>query len=135
MAVQWLSAIGGAIIKPLAGVVNKRTERKINKDTIRGKLAAQKQGDEAKIELNDAEWETVAQAMQDKSWKDEYVTVSVVSVFNLLILGGVMAAFGYPEVLQGTERGIQALTDAGVDLGYLMLAVVLAAIGLKLWRA
>lgn len=132
------SSIAGAVsgvVKPVAGVFNKRTERKMAKEAITGKLAMQKQGDGTAITLTDAEWETVGQSMSDKSWKDEYVTVSLVSILNMLILGGVLSAFDHPEVLTGTVAGIAALSNAGVDLGYLLTAVVFAAIGLKLWRA
>ena len=124
----------GGIIKPITGVFNKRTERKQNSDSIKGKIAQQKQGDATSVTLTDDEWETVGQSMLDKSWKDEYVTVSLVSIFNLYVIGGIAAAFGYPEVLTGTSTAITALTSAGVDLGFLLTAVVLAAIGMKVWR-
>ena len=127
-------SIGKAIVQPLAGWANKRTERKVNRDTIKGKLAQGKQDDSHAVTLTDAEWETVGQSMQDKTWKDEYVTVSIVSIFNLLIIGGIATAFGYPQMLDGTVAGIAALVEAGVDVGMLITAVVFAAIGMKLWR-
>jgi len=132
--VEAIIGIAQGLVKPITGHLNKRVERKQNKDSIKGKAAAQKQDDATQVTLTDAEWETVNQSIQDKTWKDEYVTVSLVSIFNLYIVGGIGAAFGYPEVLDGTTRGIEALVAAGVDLGFLLTAVVLAAIGMKMWR-
>lgn len=129
-----LSVIQG-LVAPVSNIFAKREERKINKDTLKGKLQQARQGDATQITLTDAEWETVSTSLQDSTWKDEYVTVSVVSIFNLYIIGGIASAFGYPQVLEGTTEGIQALVAAGVDLGMILTAVVFAAIGLKLWRA
>lgn len=123
------------VVAPISKIFTKREERKINKDTIKGKIQQARQGDATAITLTDAEWETVSTGLQDSTWKDEYVTVSVVSIFNLFIIGGISAAFGHPEILEGTTLGIQALVAAGVDLGMILTAVVFAAIGLKLWRA
>ena len=122
------------LVSPITKYLGKRTERKINKDSIKGKIVQQKQGDNTSITLTDAEWEVVGQAMADKTWKDEYVTVSVVMIFNLYIVGGIAAAFGYPQVLTGVTTGITALVAAGVDLGFIITAVVLAAIGIKITR-
>lgn len=129
-----ISEIIKGVLSPVAGFLNKKTERKQNKDTIKGKLAQSKQSDQTDVTLSDGEWETVGQALQDKTWKDEYVTVSLVSIFNLYVVGGIAAAFGYPQMLEGTTLGIQALVAAGVDIGFLLTAVVLAAIGMKIWR-
>ena len=121
-------------LQPIAGVLNKRTERKMAKTAITGKLQAQKQGDATNITLTDAEWETVGQSMQDKTWKDEYVTVSIVSLVNLIIVGGVAQAFGYPQLIEGVVISLQAFKEVGLDIGMLVTAVVFAALGLKLWR-
>ena len=44
------------------------------------------------------------------------------------------AAFGFPQMLDGVVLAIKALVEAGVDIGMLIMAVVFAAIGMKLWR-
>ena len=85
--------------------------------------------------MTDAEWESIASEKQDSTWKDEYITVSVASILNLIVIGGIAAAFGEPRVLEGVSIALKALSDAGVDMGTLLTAVVFAAIGLKLWRA
>lgn len=125
----------GSLIEAVGGVFQKREERKQVKESAKAKLQLAKEQGQHTVEMTDAEWETVNTGLQDSTWKDEYVTVSIVSVFNLYIVGGILAAFEIPEVLEGTTKGIQALVSAGVDVGLLLTAVVFAAIGLKLWRA
>jgi hypothetical protein len=112
----------------------KREERKALLESAKSKLAQTNVEGQQKQELTDAEWEVVAAAALDKSWKDEYVTVSVVSIFNLIVLGGLAAAWGHVQILQGMAISINALEAAGVDVGFLLNAVVLSAIGLKVWR-
>lgn len=130
-----VTTIIAGVVKPITGLLGKKSDRKRARETAKGKLAAQKESGDQKIELTDAEWETVAQGLQPESWKDEYVTVSIVSLVNLIIIGGIASAFGYPQVLAGTVLAIEALVAAGVDLGWILNAVIMAAIGLKIWRA
>jgi hypothetical protein len=70
----------------------------------------------------------------DKTWKDEYVTVSVVSIFNLIVVGGLSAGLGYPQILNGVAASVLALTSVGVDVGFLLEATVLAGLGLSVWK-
>lgn len=121
-------------IGPIAGIFTKRQERKINQDSIKGKLAQSKQDDSTKVELTDAEWETVNQSLQNQTWKDEYVTVSIVSIINVIMVGGVASAFGYPQLIDGMVIALTKLAELGLDIGFLVTAVVLAAIGMKIWR-
>ena len=125
-----------AVVSPVAGVFNKRTDRKIQKDAIKGKQQLAKQQDATQITLTDAEWETVGQSLQDTTWKDEYVTILITSPLALILAGGVIQGFtGDSRLLNGVTTGLHALSTMGVDMGTLMTAVVFAAIGLKLWRA
>lgn len=124
-----------ALFKPLSDAYAANQQRKAAKESAKAKIKMAKQDGDLKLELNDQEWEALGVDRENASWKDEYVTVSIVSVFNLLIVGGIAAAFGHPQVLEGMVAAIGALTSAGVDVGFLLNAVVLAAIGLKVWRA
>lgn len=124
----------GGVLKPVTGFLNKRTERKINQDAIKGKLAQSKQDGAHQLELTDAEWETVGQSLQAQTWKDEYVTVSIVSIINIIMVGGIASAFGYPELIDGMVIALTKLAELGLDIGFLVTAVVLAAIGMKMWR-
>lgn len=125
----------GGLFAPLANAYKANQDRKAARDVVKGKIQMAKNEGNLKVELTDQEWESLGVDQENKSWKDEYVTVSVVSLFNLLIVGGIAAAFGHAQVLEGMVLAIQALTAAGVDVGFLLNAVVLAAIGLKVWRA
>jgi len=50
--------------------------------------------------------------------------------------GGILLGFkGDPRLLDGVNTGLQSLASSGVDMGNLMTTVVLAAVGLKVWRA
>lgn len=132
---KWVSSIIEGVVGPVANIFAKKQERKQAKEQAQAKIKLAKQEGQQTLDLTDAEWESISTGLQDSTWKDEYVTVSVVSIFNLYIIGGIAAAFGYPQVLEGTTVGIKALVDAGADLGMILTAVVFAAIGLKIWRA
>jgi hypothetical protein len=129
-----IGQIVGGLFGPVADIFKAREARKQAKEQAEAKLKVAKQEGWEKLQLADQEWEQLAVQATKDSWKDEYVTLSVVSVFNLLVVGGLAAAFGEPRVLEGLSIAIQALTAAGVDVGFIMEAVVLAAIGLSIWR-
>lgn len=129
-----ITAVASALIAPVADIFKARQQRKAAKEQAEAKLKVAKQQGWENLQLNDQEWEQLAVQSKKDSWVDEYATVSVLSVFNLLVLGGVAAAFGEPRVLEGLSIAIQAITAAGVDVGFILEAVVLAAVGLSVWR-
>ena len=126
----WLSILIG----PIADILKARTQRKAAKEAAVGKLAQASHEGALKIELNKDEYEVVATQGLTASWKDEYVTVSVVSIFNIIVVGGLASAFGYPQILAGIVEAIVALSTVGVDVGFLLEATILAAIGLSVWK-
>lgn len=123
-----------ALFQPVAAIIAKRQDRKMAQEAAAAKLAQAKASDQQKLELNKDEWEQLQVAGMDKTWKDEYVTVSVVSILNLLVVGGVASAFGHPQIIQGVGIAIYSITEAGVDIGFLMEAAVLAGLGLSVWK-
>lgn len=123
-----------AIVKPIAGAYSSRQSRKQAVSTARIKLQAAAADGDLKVNFNDQEWEALAKLAEANSWKDEYVTVSVVSILNIIILGGIAQAFGYVEVLGGIAIAIGTLVSAGVDVGFLMETVILSAVGLHWMR-
>jgi hypothetical protein len=127
-------AIIGTLADSVTSLFRQRGERKAAKEAAKAKLAVAKQTGDYNIELSDQEWESIAQNKQGESWKDEYVTVSVVSIINMIVVGGIAAAFGHPEVLEGLALAITTLVSAGVDMGFLITATVLAALGLHIKR-
>jgi hypothetical protein len=126
----WLRLLLG----PLTSIVTKRQDRKAAQQTAKTKIESAKQLQSATVELNKDEWEQLQVNGMDKSWKDEYVTVSVMSILNLVVVGGVAAAFGRPEVLEGVIAAVTALEAIGLDMGFILEAVVLAGIGLSVWK-
>lgn len=123
-----------ALFKPIADIVMKRQDRKAAQQTAKTKIEQAKQDDSQEIKLNQDEWEQLQVNGMDKTWKDEYVTVSVVSIFNLIVVGGLSAGLGYPQILDGVAASVLALTSVGVDVGFLLEATVLAGLGLSVWK-
>jgi hypothetical protein len=131
-----LAKIVPSVIGSVAGVFTKKEQTKQIKTTAESKLATAKANGETEITLSDAEWETVVASGMASSWKDEYVTVVVTLPYPMLLFGGVWLAFkGDSRLMDGTIAGISALTEAGVDVGFMMTAVITAAVGLKIWRS
>ena len=123
-----------ALFKPVADIINKRQDAKAAQQSAKNKLMQSKQEGHQALELNKDEWEQLQVNGMDTSWKDEYVTVSIVSILNLVVVGGLAAAFDHPEVLTGVGIAINALTTAGVDIGFLLEAAILAGLGLSIWK-
>jgi len=126
----WLQILLG----PLTKIITKRQDRKLAQQTAKTKIEQAKQAQSMQIELNKDEWEQLQVDGMDKTWKDEYVTVSVMSIFNIIVVGGMASAFGYPQVLEGIVQSVTALTAVGVDVGFVLTATVLAGLGLSVWK-
>ena len=129
-----IASIVTGLFKPVASIINKRQERKQLKEQAVAKLSQSAQDDTQAINLNKDEWEALNVAGMQHTWKDEYVTVSVVSILNIIVVGGLATAFGYPQVLTGIGTAIKALGDVGVDIGFLLEATILAGLGLSIWK-
>jgi hypothetical protein len=129
------TAILSVLATPVTKLVTAWLDRKKSKDSLKNKAAMAKQTDTTNITLTDAEWETIAQQNQDATWKDEFVTLVVMYPFMGLFAGTTYLSFsGDARFLDGTLAGIQSLQTLGVDVGWLMNIVVMAAVGLKIWR-
>ena len=129
-----IASIVTGLFKPVASIINKRQERKQLKEQAVAKLAQSAQDDTQAINLNKDEWEALNVSGMQHTWKDEYVTVSVVSILNIIVVGGLATAFGYPQVLSGIGTAIKALGEVGVDIGFLLEATILAGLGLSIWK-
>ena len=123
-----------ALFKPVADIFTAREQRKAAREAAQAKLLQANADGAQQIELNKDEWEQLAVVGLAGTWKDEYVTVSVVSIFNIIVVGGIASAFGYPQMLNGIGVSIQALSTAGVDVGFLLEATILAGLGLSVWK-
>lgn len=126
----WLTAL----FRPLADIYMARQQRKQAQQTAKTKVELAKQEDSHELSLNRDEWESLQVKGMDKTWKDEYVIVSIMSIFNLFLLGGVLTAFGYPQLLEGVVIGVTSLVTVGVDVGFLIAAAALSGLGLSIWK-
>jgi hypothetical protein len=122
------------LFEPIASIIRKRQERNIARDAAAAKLMQAKADNLQKIALNKDEWEQLQVTGMGSTWKDEYVTVSVVSILNILVVGGLASGFGHDQIIEGIGVAIQALALSGVDLGFLMEASILAGLGLSVWK-
>lgn len=126
----------GAIVTPVAKIFEVREQRKNNQATAQGKLALAKETGKQDIILTDAEGEAIMASNMANSWKDEYVTLIITLPIPLILLGALWDAFTEDSrVLEGTAAGLKALEELGMDYNFVLTAVVLSAIGLKMWRA
>lgn len=120
------------IFSGIGGFFEKRENRKLAKLTINGKLKNAKQNNEHEVVLNRQEWESIGQIKQDSTWKDELVTVVILWPYIQIMAGGIeTAVFQTTYLSSGLAVSLAMLDNLGVDLGYLMSAVVLAAIGIR----
>lgn len=135
---NWLTTLASpitAIVKGVSGFVSKKQEITANKERAVAKLKQSKQEGQEHIILTDAEGEAMLANGLAASWKDEYVTIVITFPIVLIMLGTLYFAFTHDDrMLQAGVESIKALESAGVDMGFLMEAVVLAAISLKIWR-
>lgn len=122
------------LFAPVANIFAKREERKMAREAANAALAQAKVQNAQTLELNKDQWEQLQVQGMSNTWKDEYVTVSVVSIVNLVVVGGVLAAFGHPEMLEGLGIALSALGAQGIDMGFLIEAAVLAGLGLSIWK-
>jgi hypothetical protein len=123
------------LLGPVLDIFKARQEAKINKELANAKVKQATIEGQTQVEMSAAEWEALAVQQTGNSWKDEYVTIVITSPILLLIVGGVYGALsGDARILVGATTAIEAIESSGVDLGFLMNSVVLAAIGLKFWR-
>ena len=130
-----IGQILGTLVAPVAGIFREREKRKVAKVVAEGKLAEAKLHNAGMVTMTDQEWESISARGLNDTWKDEYVTIVITSPIVMLLTGGVWQAFtGDPRLLEGVMNGIASLSMLGVDFGFLMTTVVLAAVGLKAWR-
>jgi hypothetical protein len=129
-------AISGAVA-PIVSIFTKKTDRKAAKDAINGQVAIAKLGNEAAVSIQASDWEIVSKSQESGTWKDEYITLSVFTVFNAVIIGSVASAFGYDGgilLVQGVLEGVKTLDGLDGNVGRLMMVVAYAGLSIKFIR-
>lgn len=126
--------IGKRVVGPILDIIKGKQDRKKALAQVESKIKLAQTETEGDLVLKRHEVEALAVKGLSETWRDEYVTVSVVSIFNLIVIGGILTAFGYPQVLEGIAVSVTALEAAGVDLGFLMTAAVLTSLGVYTFK-
>lgn len=130
-----VQGVGSTIVSPIKEVMVKREERKQAHETMMAQLRLQKQTDDTAITVKTDDLEAVLSTNLTQSFKDEYVTISMVGfTINGVMLGGILDGFGYPKFLAGLKTGLTFLVSIGVPIGYLVTAVICGAIGMSFNR-
>ena len=127
--------IGKGIDAYTANKKGKVDKEKLQIQAKHALLMAKEKG-EQEVTMTDAHWEAIAQEKSDGTWKDEYVTLIFTLPVPLIMLGTIWYAYtGDSKLLDGTIAGIGSLRELGLDWKELTYAIVLAAVGLKVWRS
>jgi len=125
-----------SVVSGVSGYFKTKAETKKAAVVAKAKLEINKADNEHQVTMTDSEWEALAQKGQGDTWKDEYITIIITSPIVGVLVGAVWNAFtGNRKLLDGTLEGIAQLKSLGLNWDTLTTAVVLAAIGLKMWRA
>jgi hypothetical protein len=131
---ETIQAVVGGIVSPVASIFTEKTKRKAAQDAIKGKVAIAKDNNATSVEIRTADWELASKNQEPESWKDEYVTLSVFSLFNIIVFGSIAAAFGLPGgdlAIQGAMDAIETLDDLDGIIGDLMWLTAAAALSIK----
>lgn len=126
------SAIGGAITAPIKDVMIKREERKQAHQTLQTQARMASEQNATTVEVERAHLEAVLAQQLAGSWKDEFITLSIVGIIPATVVGGVLQGFGFPGFLTGVLAGVTALVNLGLPIAYLMGAVALAGVGITI---
>lgn len=134
----------GLLTKPIEAIGNVIAggqKRRAQRDAIKGRIEQAKADGANEIRVSESEWDMVAVQTTETSWKDEYVTI-IITLPIVMIFGGALQMAFFEKCIDGvcqpddrllraTIEAIHALVGIGVDMGWLMGIVVLAAVGIK----
>lgn len=129
-----ITAIASGLVKPIAGVFTKKIERKQAKDAIDGQVKMAQKNNEAQVNIDTGDWEKISKQQEVNSWKDEYITISVFSIFNAVIIGSIADAFGFTggaSLVDGVMAGIRAIDELDGKVGDLIMVVAYAGLSIK----
>jgi len=117
-------------------LISKWQERKAAEKSAKAKIALAKETNDYNLSLTTAEWEAISAKQKENSWTDEYATVSMLSIVNLMVVGGIelVVRGDSAVVLAGVVEGLKAMEATGINAGFLIEAVVLSAVGLHILR-
>lgn len=125
---KWLADIASGIVSP---ITNHFTKKNDNKTKVKQQQIQRLMNADDK----EAEWEAIQAESGNNSWKDEYITVIIsfpVPVIFIAVFFSVV--FGDPIYAQGAKAGVDAIKELLPNYEDLLMAVCLAAIGIKAFK-
>lgn len=120
--------------KSVVDFFGKKQEVKAAAVTAEAKIKQARQDGDLQIQLTELEIQALDKKNQAGSWKDEYALVLGTLPYPLILIGGVVAAFGYPQFAAGVGSGLSSLHAIGVDVGFICSAAFAAGLGLRFVR-
>lgn len=124
------------LASPVIQWLGRRQDRKDIVAEVNGKIAVSKQRGESIVTIGTESWEALKASQEGGTWKDEYVTIVITAPIVLIIIGSaVQGITGDSSLLDAGLRSVQTLQESGIPMGNLMVAVVTAAISLKVLRS
>lgn len=129
------NAIAAPFVSAAAKLGGSYIERKAAKDAIDGNIKMAKVQGENQAKVDIADWERLSKAHEDKTWKDEYITVSLIAPINVLVIDSILAAMGYSDgaATTGVLSALATLrNDVGIPIGELTGLAVAAGLSVKL---
>lgn len=132
-----VKGLASGLVAPVANIFAKKVERKMVKDEINGKVALARQNHETTVVMEASKWEVLSKEAEANSWKDEYVTLSVFTIFNAVIVGSVLSAFGFDGgalLVKGALDGANTLDKMDGTVGTLIEVVAYAALSIKFYK-
>jgi len=125
---KWLADLASGLVSP---ITNHFTKKNDNKTKVKQQQIQRLMNSDDK----EAEWEAIQAESGNNSWKDEYITVIIsfpVPVIFIAVFASVV--FGDPVYAQGAKAGVDAIKELLPNYEDLLMAVCLAAIGIKAFK-
>ena len=125
---KWLSDLASGLVSPITNHFTKKNDNK-------AKVKQQQIQRLMNADDKEAEWESIQAESGNSSWKDEYITVIIsfpvptifIAVFVSVITGNAIYA-------EAANSGIEAVKNLLPNYEDLLMAVCLAAIGIKAFK-
>lgn len=124
----WMPIANGVI-----GWLSRRSANQAARRAAQAKLDLAKQEGAQDLQLHRAEWENLQAAGLANTWKDEWVLIIFTAPLVVLLAGALIYPWS-PTLMEGGERMLQVFDQVGVDYNYLLGIVVLASVGIRVFR-
>jgi len=130
-----LSSIGTAIASFASGIVSPITNVIAKRNDNKTKVKVRNIDRLANAEDKVAEWEAIQAEGGNGSWKDEYVTIIITIPIPIIFFAVMYSVIsGDPAVAEGAKAGVEAIKELVPNYGEVLIAVVLAAVGIKAFK-